>query len=435
MKATSYLFTDLPPEKPRILSLVERFGVPPFSVLDARAGYWLDRKSEWLALGIQSELGREDADGAMKRGGIAPVVSVNGERVIPREGDELDVRDRRASKKKQRSFVGGGLTIASDSGNDPQYYAKKRAKEAELGRTLTTAEFQERYYEGPGTTTGRTGTGTSVFDPVLCELVYRWFVARDGLVLDPFAGGSVRGIVAGVLKRRYLGVDLSARQVAANEEQRERMDGYLATRPEWRVGDSREELGRLSLVSADLLFTCPPYFDLEIYSDDPRDLSRMSWDGFQRTYREILASAVRLLAPDSFAVVVMGNCRDGRGILRDLVGETIRAMVAAGTAYYNEAILIPPAASAAIRAGQFSAGRKLVRVHQTVLVFVKGDPRRAAARAGVLGTSDAAMVATAADDSAVVWRCSGGPEHLIGCGGYCGREELDPRYGEGAHPE
>lgn len=39
-------------------TLGERFGVPPFSVLDARQGYWQDRKRAWLALGIESELGR-----------------------------------------------------------------------------------------------------------------------------------------------------------------------------------------------------------------------------------------------------------------------------------------------------------------------------------------------------------------------------------------
>lgn len=39
-------------------TLADRFLVPPFSVLDARQGYWQDRKRDWLALGIQSELGR-----------------------------------------------------------------------------------------------------------------------------------------------------------------------------------------------------------------------------------------------------------------------------------------------------------------------------------------------------------------------------------------
>jgi DNA modification methylase len=54
-------------------------------------------------------------------------------------------------------------------------------------------------------------SGTSIFDPVLCELAYRWFSPPAGLVLDPFAGGSVRGIVAAKLGRRYVGVDLSGR--------------------------------------------------------------------------------------------------------------------------------------------------------------------------------------------------------------------------------
>jgi hypothetical protein len=39
-------------------NLSARFGISPFSVLSARDGWWQDRKRAWLALGIQSELGR-----------------------------------------------------------------------------------------------------------------------------------------------------------------------------------------------------------------------------------------------------------------------------------------------------------------------------------------------------------------------------------------
>lgn len=59
-------------------SLSERFGVPPFSVLDARQGYWQERKKAWLSLGIRSELGRgggrqvdherDDSEGKTQRG-------------------------------------------------------------------------------------------------------------------------------------------------------------------------------------------------------------------------------------------------------------------------------------------------------------------------------------------------------------------------------
>lgn len=39
-------------------SLADRFGIPPFSVLNAREGWWQGRKRAWLGLGIKSELGR-----------------------------------------------------------------------------------------------------------------------------------------------------------------------------------------------------------------------------------------------------------------------------------------------------------------------------------------------------------------------------------------
>jgi hypothetical protein len=46
------------PAKTGAGSLSERFGVPPFSVLNTREGWWQDRKRAWLQLGIESELGR-----------------------------------------------------------------------------------------------------------------------------------------------------------------------------------------------------------------------------------------------------------------------------------------------------------------------------------------------------------------------------------------
>lgn len=46
-------------------SLAERFGVAPFSVLNARSGEWAARKEEWLTIGIRSELGRGAAPGGV----------------------------------------------------------------------------------------------------------------------------------------------------------------------------------------------------------------------------------------------------------------------------------------------------------------------------------------------------------------------------------
>ena len=38
--------------------LAQTFDCPPFSVLNARGGWWQERKRQWLALGIKSEVGR-----------------------------------------------------------------------------------------------------------------------------------------------------------------------------------------------------------------------------------------------------------------------------------------------------------------------------------------------------------------------------------------
>lgn len=222
-----------------------------------------------------------------------------------------------------------------------------------------------------------TSSGTSIFDPVLCELAYRWFCPPGGLVLDPFAGGSVRGIVAAKLGRRYVGVDLSGAQIAANEIQAARIcEG--GGRPHWIVGDSANLPELCAGLEADFLFSCPPYGDLERYSDDPRDISTMDYPLFLAAYRHIIAAGLALLRPDRFACFVVGDLRDGQGFYRRFVSDTEQAFEDAGARLYNEAILVTAVGSLPIRVGrQFESARKLGKTHQNVLVFCKGDPRKA----------------------------------------------------------
>jgi len=234
------------------------------------------------------------------------------------------------------------------------------------------------------------GSGTSIFDPVLCEIAYRWFSPPGGLILDPFAGGSVRGIVASKVGRQYLGCELRQEQVEANRAQGSELCGDDERPPAWVCGDSRNIDKHCADVAADMVFSCPPYADLEVYSDDPADLSTMPYEAFRVAYFEIIAKACALLRPDSFACFVVGEVRDKRGNYIDFVGDTVQAFRDAGLAYYNEAILITSVGSLPIRAGkQFSTSRKLGKTHQNVLVFLKGDAKRAVARCGSVEIDDA----------------------------------------------
>ena len=228
-------------------------------------------------------------------------------------------------------------------------------------------------------------SGTSIFDPVLCELAYLWFSPPGGHVLDPFAGGSVRGIVAGFLGRKYTGIELRPEQVAANVAQLGTIKPPVA--PTWVKGDSTDA-ATLAPGAYDFVFTCPPYGDLERYSDDPADISTMTYRDFVAALRKILAVAIGMLKDDRFACIVVGDFRDKKGFYRNFVSDTIAAMQDAGAMLYNEAILVTAVGSLSIRAGrQFAAGRKLGKTHQQVLVFCKGDPKKATKACGPVEVS------------------------------------------------
>jgi len=227
-------------------------------------------------------------------------------------------------------------------------------------------------------------TGTSIFDPVLCELTYRWFMSPGGSVLDPFAGGSVRGIVAALLGYKYVGIELSGRQVEANREQAKEIlnagaNGWAGKRnlgrAQWIEGDA-SRAAALAPGSYDLIFSCPPYGNLEQYSDDPRDLSAMPHEKFLVAYREIVAVCCRMLKPNRFACFVVGDFRDGKGFYRNFVGATVEAFESQGMRFYNDAVLITAVGSLPLRVGtSFGKYRKLGKTHQNYLVFYNGTPK------------------------------------------------------------
>jgi len=273
-------------------TLVDRYIVPPFSVLDTRQGYWQKRRRAWLSLGIKSELGRNV--GCMPKG------------------------------------------------FDKERYGVKMAQE------------------------------TSIFDPVICEVFYRWFNIEKGSILDPFAGGSVRGIVASYMDYRYVGIELRQEQVDANFKQAKE----IGVTPSWTCGDSFN-IDKLP-TKVDMVFTCPPYYDLEVYSDLPGELSALpTYESFIERYSKIIGKTVNKLRDNRFAVFIVSNFRDKNGFYHTFTSDTIKAFEDSGMPLYNECVLINTAGTLPIRINnQFRGNRKMGKMHQNVLVFYKGNVDR-----------------------------------------------------------
>ncbi|KKN71403.1 hypothetical protein LCGC14_0421250 [marine sediment metagenome] len=331
--------------------LEKAFTVPPFSILDARQGYWQKRKRQWLALGIKSETGR----GELK---TSPGSESTGCGSFGKN-----------YKKQAKLSPGGSPRPACD-------YSKGERGDGR-GRPLA----QQRAYNTQGWVDkmGIKGnsinqTGTSIFDPVLTELMYKWFCPTGGAILDPFAGGSVRGIVANFLDYYYTGIELRDEQVVANVEQGHRI--MPDNIPKWIQGDSRDVAALTDGHSYDFIFSCPPYYNLEVYSELAGELSNMrTYRDFLTAYDEIIVRCVSLLKPNRFACFIIGDMRDKNGFYRNFVSDTIAAFQTAGAILYNEIILITAIGSLPIRiARQFQAGRKIGKTHQNILVFYKGDP-------------------------------------------------------------
>jgi len=279
------------------MTLTDKYVAPPLSVLDVKQSYWKNRRKEWLSLGIESELGRNE-------------------------------------------------------------------------NLLQLSELLQRKQNG-----------TSIFDPVLCECMYLWFSKENDKILDCFAGGSVRGIVASKLNRHYTGVDLSKNQIGHNIVQANAICDKLYA-PKY-INSNSVEIDSVVKDKYNLLFSCPPYFNLEVYSEDPADISTMNYEDFTDDYSTIIKKSVNLLEDDSFAVFVVGEVRkkDSIGENIGFVQDTIKHFKDAGCLYYNEMILLQEPATAAMRSNNYmDSSRKIAKCHQNVLVFVKGDPKKAVER-------------------------------------------------------
>ncbi len=309
----------------KVGNLKERFIIPPFSILDTKLGAWQERKRAWLSLGIKSEVGRD-----------------------------MELTYNRSSQP-------------------PRIYAVRNQLREQTGSDPSWDEIFE-YCQSHGIPLM---DGTSIFDPVLCELVYRWFNVPGGSILDPFAGGSVRGIVAAKLGMAYHGIDLRQEQIDANYQNASTVLNAKEITPNWVCNDSRNVDTLFPGKKFNLLFSCPPYADLEVYSDDPRDLSTMKYPEFVAIYRDIIRKCCDRLEENSFAVFVVAEVRDKKGGYYGFVQDTIQAFIDSGLTYYNEIVLANQICSLAMRVTkQFNNSRKIGKCHQNVLVFYKGNPEK-----------------------------------------------------------
>lgn len=308
-------------------SLNDIFIIPPFSVLDTRTGYWQQRKKLW----------REH------------IGAINGE---TREGITFSPEMCYPQLYTHFGQIRDTLPVKM---NFTQYLDTLPEEQLEQERQKNLA------------------AGVSLFDPVLSEILCQWFTPHaHSYICDPFAGDTQKGMVFAMLGHRFTGIELRAEQVEANRRNLAGRDLDCT----YICDDGRNIRKHIEADTQDLLFSCPPYFDLEQYSDLPEDASN------QRTYNafmQILAEGFRggweCLHNNRFAILVVGDVRNHltQGYY-DFAGDLIRIFKSFGATLINRFVLVEQIGSSCLRARNNFQRRKATKTHQDVLVFFKGNP-------------------------------------------------------------
>lgn len=240
----------------------------------------------------------------------------------------------------------------------------------EDGHTGTRAETMRVDHDSAYTATH------SVFPAPLVEwILLRYGGCPGGSILDAFAGGPVRSVVSTIMNFNYLGFEIRQEQIDENVRT---LASLKLTGAEFINADGRYLCGAVpggaeASGGFDFALTCPPYWNLEVYSDRNDDLSNFeTYEQFRAGIAMCAMSHYPLMKPGAFVCIVTGSFRDKKsGELIDFPGNTIEDFREAGFLFWQDIVLSKNFGSACQRSTNAWKGKKLVPNFERLLVFRK----------------------------------------------------------------
>lgn len=207
---------------------------------------------------------------------------------------------------------------------------------------------------------------TSIFNPHLAQMILSAYCPQKANIFDAFGGGGTRGFIASAMGHNYTGVEIRKEEVDRILDQQKQLNTFF----DIYCADSRMYPAKQNYY--DFSYTCPPYYDLEVYSPVDGDMSNVStYEEFLDMFKQSITTIFNAMKPGTLSVMVVGNFRDKKGNLRHFNGDTVRLAQDVGFKLHDELIFWGASDIATQRSGQFVANRKSVRVHEYILVFRK----------------------------------------------------------------
>jgi hypothetical protein len=256
---------------------------------------------------------------------------------------------------------------------NPKYASREGAWQGENG--MANVVLAKQSVEGDEIKDDRSKSlnhNVSVLDPVACEVILRFFMPTDGVrVYNPFGGGVQMGFVTGWYTFEYLSSEIRQNQCDANNAI---CKDFYNTK--WLKSDTSKFTPKQNY---DLIFTCPPYYQVEDYLDydgNPPEgelNSLPTYEEFRDTLFKGYKNAIDVLNDNCFFVVMTGDSRDKNGAYYGCEAEHELFFKEQGLHIYNKIVYLESEFTRLAHAKRTLDYRKFPKREQKILVFFKGD--------------------------------------------------------------
>jgi len=206
----------------------------------------------------------------------------------------------------------------------------------------------------------------SEFHAGLAENLIRYWSLKGARVVDPFAGRVTRAVVTTKLDREYYGYEITPNTY---KRALTHFDKHNIS-PTLYNGDGCK-LEYTENNFADLVMTCPPYYDIEKYESCDGQLSDIKgYDNFLLAMNECVKNVDRVLKPGAYAVFVVADFRRDGG-LQSFSSDLINQFKNNGMLHWDTIIMENISPFASMQLYKANCKRYTSKIHEYILVFRK----------------------------------------------------------------
>ena len=239
---------------------------------------------------------------------------------------------------------------------------KYYASDPELLKALGASSKSVRGKEG----------GLSIFPYHLAEFIIKFYSEKGETIFDPFAGHNSRMQIVFNLGRNYIGYDISKDFMGKNFRIKDNITNQcLITEgmPKIELYEKDSRYIHLEDDSVDMIFTSPPYWNLEYYGDEEEQLGERPYAEFLKELQKCFFECERILKYDRHMII---NCNDFRaGNYYSYHSDIISLMKNTHLPIYDVGIVDWGSSIASCFASQIDERKYLAKRHEYLLIFKK----------------------------------------------------------------